>query len=199
MWPCVLCTLYFTQWKGSLFGGMQLCSCLYIPIAGAPNGANCEAGDFHANSAFSFLDNIQRPITIYTRARVSLLSSCSLEHWPSTIAEKRAVETQFLRRQFQGSGVEGLRHICPLHPLLQTISLHLLFPLNLAPQHCTLYVSFTPQIYDVAHKLTFDFMTVVWLWNGFIAMGFLGEDNPSACNSCSCSCQLHCSHETVLE
>ena len=176
MWPCVLCTLCFTQWKGSLFGGMQLYSLFYIPVAGLQLWSwwfSCKFSLFH--------------------------SSCSLEHWPSTIAEKRAVETQFLRRQFQGSGVEGLRHICPLHPLLQTIRLHLLFPLNLATQHCTLYVSFTPQIYDVAHKLTFDFMTVVWLWNGFIAMDFLGEDNPSACNSCSCSCQLHCSHETVLE
>ena len=62
------------------------------------NGANCEAGDFHANLAFSFLDNTQRSITIYTRARVSLLSLCALEHWPSIIAEKPAVETQFLRR-----------------------------------------------------------------------------------------------------
>ena len=74
---------------------MRLYSRFYIPVAGAPDGANCEAGDFHANLAFSFLDNTQRSITIYTRARVSLLSSCSLEHWPSIIAEKPAVETIF--------------------------------------------------------------------------------------------------------
>ena len=66
-------------------------------VAGAPDGVNCETGDFHANSAFSFLDNTQRSITIYTRARVSLLSSCSLEHKPSIIPEKQAVKTQFLR------------------------------------------------------------------------------------------------------
>ena len=96
MWPCVLCTLCFTRRKGSLLGGMRLYSHFYIPIAGAPDGANCEAGDFHANLAFSFLDNTQRSIIIYTRARVSLLSSCSLEHGPSIIAEKPAVKTQFL-------------------------------------------------------------------------------------------------------
>ena len=80
-----------------------------LSLPNAPSGANCEAGDFHANSAFSFLDNTQRPITIYTRARVSLLSSCSLEHGPSIIAEKRAVETQFLRRLWPLPGVNGLK------------------------------------------------------------------------------------------
>ena len=100
-----------------MFGGMQLYSrfYMYIPVAGAPNGANCEAGDFHANLAFSFLDNTQRPITIYTRARVSLLSSCSLEHWPSIIAKNPAVETQFLRWLYPRPGGNGLmfarRHV----------------------------------------------------------------------------------------
>ena len=88
---------------------MRLYSRFYIPVARAPDGANCEAGDFHANWAFSFLDNTQRPITIYARARVNLLSLCSVEHGPSTIAEKRAVETQFLRGQFQGTGAKGLK------------------------------------------------------------------------------------------
>ena len=87
---------------------MWLYSRFYIPVAGAPNGANCEAGDFHANLAFSFLDNTHRPITIYTRARVSLLSSCSLEHGPSIIAEKWAVETQFLRWQWPLPGAKEL-------------------------------------------------------------------------------------------
>ena len=89
---------------------MRLYSRFYIPVAGAPDGANCEAGDFHANLAFSFLDNTQRSITIYTRARVSLLSSCSLEHWPSIIAEKPAVETQFLWRLYPLSGGKGLTY-----------------------------------------------------------------------------------------
>ena len=88
---------------------MQLYSRFYIPVAGAPDGANCEAGDFYANLAFSFLDKTQRPITIYTRARVSLLSSCSLEHGPSIIAEKRAVETQFSRRQRPVPGANRLK------------------------------------------------------------------------------------------
>ena len=90
-----------------MFGGMRLYSRFYIPVAGAPDGANCEAGDFHANLAFSFLDNTQRSITIYTRARVSLLSSCSLKHWPSIIAGKPAMETQFLRLP----GLEGLMRL----------------------------------------------------------------------------------------
>ena len=87
---------------------MRLYSCFYIPVARAPDGANCEAGDFHANLAFSFLDNTQRSIIIYTRARVSLLSSCSLEHGPSIIAEKQAVEMQFLRQQWALPGAKGL-------------------------------------------------------------------------------------------
>ena len=78
------------RWHAALFMLQHSCG------QGSRRG-HCEAGDFHANLAFSFLDNTQRPITIYTRARVSLLSSCSLEHGPSIIAEKRAVETQFLR------------------------------------------------------------------------------------------------------
>ena len=65
MWPCGQSTLCFTRWKGSLFGGMRIYSHFYIPVAGAPDGANCEAGDFYANLAFSFLDNTQRSITIY--------------------------------------------------------------------------------------------------------------------------------------
>ena len=89
--PCVLCMLCFTLWLG-----MQLYSHFHIPVASAQSGDYCKAGDFHANSAFSFLDSTQRPITIYTIARVSLLLSCSLEHGPSIIAEKQAVETQFL-------------------------------------------------------------------------------------------------------
>ena len=108
MWPCMLCTLCFILWKGSLFGDMWLYSHFYIPVAGAPNGANCEAGDFHENLAFPFLDNTQRSITIYTRARVSLLSSCSLEHGPSIIAEKPAVKTQFVRCLYTLPGGNGL-------------------------------------------------------------------------------------------
>ena len=79
------------RWHAALFMLQHSCG------QGSRRG-HCEAGDFHANLAFSFLDNTQRSITIYTRARVSLLSPCSLEHWPSIIAEKPAVETQFLRR-----------------------------------------------------------------------------------------------------
>jgi hypothetical protein len=89
---------------------MRLYSCFYIPVARAPVRANCEAGDFHANLAFSFLDNTQKSITIYTRARVSLLSSCSLEHWQSIIAEKPAVKTQFLRWLYPLPGGKGLTH-----------------------------------------------------------------------------------------
>ena len=79
------------RWHAALFMLQHSCG------QGSRRG-HCEAGDFHANLAFSFLDNTQRSITIYTRARVSLLSSCSLEHGPSIIAEKRAVETQFLQQ-----------------------------------------------------------------------------------------------------
>ena len=79
-----------------------------FPLRGAPNGANCEAGDFPANSAFSFLDNTQSPIAISTRARASLLSSCSLEHGPSITAEKQAVETQLLLWQWLLPGAKGL-------------------------------------------------------------------------------------------
>ena len=88
---------------------MGLYSRFYIPVAGAPDGANCEAGDFHANLAFSFLDNTQRSITIYTRARVSLLSSCSLEHGSNIIAEKPAVETQYLQQLWPLPGLEELK------------------------------------------------------------------------------------------
>ena len=89
-------------WHAALF------MLLHSTVAGAPDGANCEAGEFHANSAFSFLDT-QRPI-IYTRARVSLLPSCSLEHGPysSIVAEKRAVETEFLRWIWPLPGLEEL-------------------------------------------------------------------------------------------
>ena len=89
------------RWHAALFMLQHSCG------QGSRRG-HCEAGDFHANLAFSFLDNTQRPITIYTRARVSLLSSCSLEHGPSIIAEKRAVETQFLWRQWPLPGTKGL-------------------------------------------------------------------------------------------
>jgi hypothetical protein len=88
---------------------MWLYSRFYIPVARAPNWANSEAGDFHVNLAFSFLDNTQRPITIYTRARVSLLSSCSLEHGPSITVEKRAVKTQFLRCLWPVPGRDGFK------------------------------------------------------------------------------------------
>ena len=76
------------RWHAALFMLQHSCG------QGSRRG-HCEAGYFHANLAFSFLDNTQRSITIYTRARVSLLSSCSLEHGPSIIAEKRAVKTIF--------------------------------------------------------------------------------------------------------
>ena len=79
------------RWHAALFMPLHSCG------QGSRRG-HCEAGYFHANLAFSFLDNTQRSITIYTRARVSLLSSCSLEHRPSIIAEKPAVEIQFLRQ-----------------------------------------------------------------------------------------------------
>ena len=79
------------RWHAALFMLQHSCG------QGSRRG-HCEAGDFHANLAFSFLDNTQRSITIYTRARISFLSPCSLEHWPSIIAEKPAVETHFLRR-----------------------------------------------------------------------------------------------------
>ena len=79
------------RWHAALFMLQHSCG------QGSRRG-HCEAGDFHANLAFSFLDNTQRSITIYTRARVSFLSPCSLEHWPSIIAEKPAVETKFLPR-----------------------------------------------------------------------------------------------------
>ena len=88
---------------------MRLYSRFHIPVVSVHSGANCEAGDFHANSAFSFLDNTQRPITIYTGARVSLLSSCSLEHGPSIIADKRAVETRFLQWLWPLPGSDGLK------------------------------------------------------------------------------------------
>ena len=89
------------RWHAALFMLQHSCG------QGSRRG-HCEAGDFHANLAFSFLDNTQRPITIYTRARVSLLSSCSLECGPSIIAEKRAVETQFWRRLYLLPRLEGL-------------------------------------------------------------------------------------------
>ena len=108
------------QWHAALFTLLHSC-------CGAPNGAICEAGDFHANSAFSFLDSTQRPITIYTRARVSLLSSCSLERGPSRIAEKRDVETQFLQQALAPSRVDRVnqtREICFNSDVTMQASMH---------------------------------------------------------------------------
>ena len=93
-WHAALFTLLHSRCRGTRWG-------------------QSEAGDFHVNLAFSSLDNTQRSITMYTRARVSLLSSCSLEHGPSTTAEKQPVEIQFLQRQFQGPGTKGLTNIGP--------------------------------------------------------------------------------------
>ena len=98
LWPCVLCTPCFTRWKGSLFSGMRLYSRFYIPVARCLKWGLLWSWWFLCKLSLLFLDNTQKPITIYTRARVSLLSSCSLEHGLSIIAEKRAVETQFLLR-----------------------------------------------------------------------------------------------------
>ena len=89
------------RWHAALFMLQHSCG------QGSRRG-HCEAGDFHANLAFSFLDNTQRPITIYTRARVSLLSLCSLEHELSIIAAKPAVKTQFLRWLWSVPGRDGL-------------------------------------------------------------------------------------------
>ena len=89
------------RWHAALFMLQHSCG------QGSRRG-HCEAGDFHANLAFSFLDNTQRSITIYTRARVSLLSSCSLEHGPSIIAEKPAVKPECLRCLYTLPGGDGL-------------------------------------------------------------------------------------------